>query len=172
MNLFDILKQFKNIEPDPNFTEKSKRMILATPQTSPALTTRGIRMIFRVIETSAAVVLVGFFILLITGGFQNSRLSPVQYSVIDPQGLHAEAQAVEMQIELANINYPESSAAPESTSPTAATGGNSATSSELSAAIATSTASSSPVVNASGTASSTATTSTISIDQALQELSK
>src|SRR5271170_6443861 len=120
MNIFEILKKFKNIEPDQHFTEKSKLIILATPQKSPALAWQGLRVVFRVLETGAAVVLAGFFLLLVTGGFQGSRyLAPVQYSVIDPQGLHAEAQAVDMQIELANVNYPESSAAPVSTSPVA-----------------------------------------------------
>jgi hypothetical protein len=172
MNFFEILKQFKKIEPDPQFTEKSKRMILATPQNSPVsgtLAARGFRAFFQILETSAAFVLVGFFILLITGGFPGSKyLAPVQYSVIDPQGLHAEAQAVDMQIELANITYPES-ATPVST-PTMAVATSGATSSL--AVVTTSTATSSPsAANASGTASSTAS-STLSIDQALRELSQ
>ena len=171
MNLFETLKQFKTIEPDLHFTEKSKRMILATPQqSSVSFGTRGIRALFQILETSAAFVLVGFFILFITGGFRGSKyLAPVNYSVIDPQGLHAEAQAVNMQIELANVTYPES-ASPASTRAMAATPGAVTSSDETTIPVATS---SSPAVtgNASGTATSTAS-STITIDQALRELSQ
>lgn len=107
MNLFEILKQFKHIGPYPEFKETSRRAILAvepTPQWTARLT------FLRLIETGVAVALTGFFVLLITGALSGSKIAPVQYSAIDPQSLRAEAQAIDIQIQLASLNYAESSA--------------------------------------------------------------
>ncbi|MGC9968189.1 MAG: hypothetical protein ABSC29_00435 [Minisyncoccia bacterium] len=158
MNLFQILKQFKNIEPDPAFKETSRRAILAYRPVAPTTHLWSAqRTLWRIIETGAAVALTGFFVLLITGAFSGSRFVPVQYSAVDPQSLHAEAQAIDIQIQLANVTYAES--AVESTVQTA--GGKllgnpkKASSTALSAARGT-----------------TEATSTITIDQALQGLSQ
>jgi hypothetical protein len=132
---------------------------------------------FHLLETGAVVALVGFFILILTGGFPATRsITPVKYSVIDPQGLHAEAQAIDMQIQLADVEYPQvtSTAVVGATvlSPTALT----------KAFVATlgthSTSSASTPVAAAVTAAvtaidstSTATSTPLSVDQALQQLS-
>lgn len=106
MNLFELLKQLKAIQPDPTFSDNSKRVIFAT---MPAESRRSIwsahRTLLRIIETGVAVALTGFFILLLTGALSGSRLAPVEYSAIDPQNLRAEAQAIDIQIQLANLNY-------------------------------------------------------------------
>jgi hypothetical protein len=117
MKLFETLQQFKNIEPDSGFVEKSKRMILASPQKAEqSIGMRGVLIFLHTIETGAALALAGFFILLVTGSFSGTKyLAPVQYSVIDPGGLHAEADAIDMQIQLANISYAEVSSTAEST---------------------------------------------------------
>jgi hypothetical protein len=173
MKLSDILKQFKNIEPGAQFSERSRRQILLSPQGAP-MTIRGVFAFLHIIETGAAVALAGFFILILTGSFSpTASIAPIQYSVIDPQGLHAEAQAIDMQIELADIQYPQatSTASPESTAPSPAT-----LTKVFAAALgaqASSTASTSASVSgtSSSTASSTAST-TLSVDQALQQLSQ
>jgi len=167
MNLFETLKHFKTIEPDPVFREKSKRAILTTHQKM------GIGFgILQFLETGVAVVLTGFFILLITGGFAGQQLlAPVQYSVIDPQGLRAEAQAIDMQIELANVNYAEVTATTtvgttaESTPPLAPVKSLVPLMVAASSSVSSSLASGAP-------ASSTDSSSTLSIDQALEQLSK
>jgi hypothetical protein len=174
MNLFETIKQFRNILPDPGFTEKSKRMILATPQQEErSMGMRGVLIFLHTIETGAALALVGFFILLVTGSFSGTKyLAPVQYSVIDPGGLHAEADAIDMQIQLANISYAEvSSTAAEST--TAMIGGTGMAGHSLtvkdttpSAALGTGTAD-----IGIGAASSTGS-STLSVNQALEQLSQ
>lgn len=156
MDLFEILKQFKIITPDEVFTEKSRRAVLAS---SPIENQNilGIfkaqRFIFRIVETGAALALAGFFVFLITGGLSGSSISPVRFSAIDPQMLRAEAQAIDAQIELASLNYSEP-ALVESTQKLAATMGKK-----------------SNIAAASSTVSSI-TSSTISIDQALEALSK
>jgi|GEM_PF-594975 hypothetical protein len=170
MKLFDILKQFKNIEPDAQFSERSKRQILLSPQQAPQ-TWRGVFAFLHVLETGAAVALAGFFILILTGSFSPaSSIAPIQYSVIDPQGLHAEAQAIDMQIQLADIEYPQvtSTAAAESitASPTAL-------SKVFAAALGTQATSSAstPAATQAIPTSTASTTAPLSVDQALQQLS-
>jgi hypothetical protein len=172
MNLFEILKQFKNIEPDADFSATSRRAILATEPASLPMTAR--RTIFRIIETGVAVALTGFFVLLITGAFSGSTIEPTPYEAMNPQSLHAEAQAIDMQIQLANLNYTESESSGESTAPTAA--GGTATTTTVGgilpvAPLASSTPAAATLGTGTATASSTATT-TVSLDQALQALSE
>jgi len=168
MKLFDILKQFKNIEPDAQFTAHSKAEILMSPRPE-RKTIRGIFAFLHIIETSAAVVLAGLFILVLTGSFSGTpSVAPIQYSVIDPTGLHAEAEAVDMQIQLANINYPQATEAATGTSgSTVATG----TPIKITAIkLPMSPAASSTNTQTAGATSTSS--SSISVDDALQTLSQ
>ena len=107
MKLSDILKQFKTIQPDADYSRRSRAEILLSPQNE-RRTMRGVFAFLHIIETGAAVALVAFFILMVTRGFSPTRsVAPMQYAVIDPVGLHAEAQAIDMQIQLADIVYPQ-----------------------------------------------------------------
>jgi len=158
MDLFEILKQFKIIKPDEAFAEKSKRAILATlPSENKGFMEifKAKRFVFHVIETGAALALAGFFIVLITGGFSGSSISPVRFSAIDPQALRAEAQAVDAQIQLASLNYSEPALVAESTQ-------------KLAVAVSQK----SGTVAASTTTSTSQSASSVSIDQALEALSK
>jgi hypothetical protein len=169
MKISDILKQFKNIQPDTEYAEKSKRALLAAPQTM-AVRERGIMLFLHSLETSAALVLAGFFILLATGSFSgNKYLTPVQYSVIDPNGLHAEAQAIDIQIQLANLDYSVVASTSEST--TATTAGTARAMARALTIKGTGTASSPSSTIAAGDASTTAPMP-LSVDQALQALSQ
>jgi hypothetical protein len=170
MNLFEAIQQFRTLSPDPGFTEKSKRMILASPQKAESsVGMRGVWIFLHTIETGAALALAGFFVLLATGSFSgNSYLAPVQYSVIDPGGLHAEADAIDMQIQLADISYAEvSSTAAESTAVMAGAGG-----SALSLVSGSVTSKGTGRGNDATTTASGAASSTLSVDQALQQLSQ
>ena len=105
MDLFETLKQFKTIKPDEAFTEKSKRAILASsPLGAPGIVGifKAQHFIFRIAETGIALAFAGLFIVLITGGFSGSAISPVRFSAIDVKTLRAEAQAIDAQIELAH----------------------------------------------------------------------
>jgi hypothetical protein len=171
MKLFDLLKQFKNIEPGAEYSQRARTEILLSPQ-SERRTVRGVFAFLHVVETGVAVVLAGFFILILTGSFSPTRsISPIQYSVIDPQGLHAEAQAIDMQIQLADVEYPQvtSTAAAGSTVTSTA-----ALTKVFAAALGTqSTSSISTPAATGGSASTTASTTptALSVDQALQQLS-
>jgi hypothetical protein len=105
----------------------------------------------------AARALAGLFIVLIMGGFSGSAISPVRFSAIDPQTLRAEAQEIDAQIELASLNYSEPALVAESTQKLAAAIGEKSAVAAVFSTVSTSTAIS---------------TSTVSIDQALEALSK
>jgi hypothetical protein len=151
MDLFEILKQFKAIEPDPTFRENSRRAVLASAQLEPA-TPR--RILARILGAAGSLVLAGALIFIITGGLSKTRLAP-QFSSIDPIALHAEAQAIDSQIDLLNVNYPENPISTPSV-----------------AGIATTPKSSVSLSSPTQNATSSLPTSTISIDDALRALSQ
>jgi len=113
MEIFEILKQFKNIEPDPAYKETAKRAVLAaTPRRKWSVGT----VFAHIFETAIAGTLAVFFIMAIASEFSSSPyVAPLQLSVINPAALHAEAQAVDMQIELAKLTYQESTTTAQST---------------------------------------------------------
>lgn len=155
MELFETLKQLKKIEPNPTWSESSKRVILASAPFE-RLSFRQITM--HVFETAGSLVLAGALILLVAGGFSGSGyLSPVHLSVVDPITLRAEAQAIDMQINLLNLSYTENINGAAST-PSVATAKTKATGATT-------------VTNTTTTASSTKPSS-LSIDEALQQLTK
>lgn len=173
MKISEIFSQFKNIKPDPLYAEKSKRVVLASPQTPANVRERGIMVFLRALETGVALVLAGFFIMLATGTFNGSPLAPVQYSVIDPNGLHAEAQAIDIQIQLANLDYSEVPPAASGATTTVLPAAAIAAFRAAGVGAATSSPSSSASAAASSSATSTSATSTdLSVDQALQALSQ
>jgi hypothetical protein len=171
MKLSDILKPFKNIQPDADFSRHSRAEILLAPQNE-RRTMRGVFAFLHVIETGAAVALAGFFILILTNSFSPTRsIAPIQYAVIDPTGLHAEAQAIDMQIQLADIVYPQV------TSTVVATPAASAALTKAFAAVLGTPAASSSVAVATSTADAStsapaASTTPLSVDQALQQLTQ
>jgi hypothetical protein len=172
MNLLETLKNFKDIKPDAAYTEKSKRMILATEPRERWSFGRGLMNIF---ETGIAVALAVFFILVIAGQFSNAPyVSPARFSVINPETLHAEAQAVDIQIQLASVAYKEATstttAVNETTPQTVLASG---TTPLASAGFAPTALRASGVASSSvATSTSVGTSTAISVDQALKELSQ
>ncbi len=155
MNLFETLQELKKIQPDPAFSENSRRMVLmSTPKES--LSPR--RVFARSLAVAGSLVMAGALIFIIVGGLSATNLAP-QFSSIDPTALRAEAQAIDTQINLLNVDYTETTA---STEPVVL-GAIKATRRRM----ITSTSSLAEI----GTASSTAT-STMSVDELLQGLSQ
>lgn len=171
MKISEIFTQFRRIDPDPQYSEKSRRAVLASAQNGAfPIRERGLMVFLRALETGAALVLAGFFIVLATGGFSGSRyLAPVQYAVIDPSGLKAEAQAIDIQIQLANLDYSEVTSTSQSTTPAAPAAMHPLAMTGLGAATSTEATSSS---TGTGDASSTATSTSLSVNQALEALSR
>jgi hypothetical protein len=106
MNIFDKIKKLKLIEPDASFAERSKRVILATlPPELPFRRVSVRQVLMHLLEAGVAGGLVALFLLLITGSVTQSPLSPTPFAAVSPTALHAEAQAVDIQIELAQLAY-------------------------------------------------------------------
>ena len=164
MNLFETLKQFKNIEADPGFVERSRRTVSAFPQNEE----RGTRHVFgRVFEGAGSLILAGILVFAVIGGFSGSKyLTPVSFSSIDPVGLRAEADAIDMQINLTNLNYVQSAGNPESTALAAVQGSPSILHSLAIPLVGA------PGTTASTSATSTATSTSMSINEALQKLAQ
>ena len=116
MNLLELIKKLKEIEPDKHYTEKSRSVILSTPLTKKLRYTSSWLPQLKFIGAFSLASLI-FFILL--GGFSNSKFStPLKLSNLDPVNLRAEADAIDIQIQLTDIHYRESSVAGnESTAP-------------------------------------------------------
>ena len=157
MELFETLKQLKKIQPNPTWTENSRRTVLMS---SPIERLSFREITARVFGAAGSLVLTGALIFLIAGGFSGSGyLAPVRLSVIDPIALHAEAQAIDMQINLLNLSYAENGNSEASTPAIATTKPKRVKTTMLITA------------NTTTTASSTAT-STFSIDDALKALTQ
>jgi len=116
MDLFKSLKNLKNIEADREFTKKSRSLLLNTKQRS-ASGFWGV--VLNNIEVGASMALAGLLMFAILGGLNAwSFLSPVDITSLDPESLRAEAEAIDIQIELTNLSYEDSIrtlSAPEST---------------------------------------------------------
>jgi hypothetical protein len=170
MKLSDILKQFKNIQPDADYSRHSRAEILLTPRDE-RRTMRGVFSFLHLIETGAAVAFAVFFMLILVGSFSpTSSVAPAQYAVIDPAGLHAEAQAIDMQIQLADIVYPQVTSS-VATTPAASVALTKAFATVLGASKASSSVSAATSTTAAST-SVPAVSTTLSVDQALQKLTQ
>lgn len=112
MNLLEILKQLKNIEPDKDFSAKSLNFILRRT-TAPmernryALNAANVWYFVRNnVEFGASLAMMVFVMYIMLGGFASWKWSaPLQVANLDPAALKAEAQAVDLQIRLTNLNY-------------------------------------------------------------------
>ena len=100
MNILEILKKLNKISADPVYSERAKSRILNTAQPRRISVWR---VIFESVEVGSAIVLAGAFLVLILGGF--SGLEMFNVTNLNPTSLKAEAEAIDAQIELANLNY-------------------------------------------------------------------
>jgi len=100
MELFELLKKLNNIKPDPEYVEKSKRVIFSAPQLMPESNTWGRVMIG--IRIGAVTSLAAIAIIFVSGLFGGK---PSSVSALDPVAIRAEAQAIDIQIELTKFGY-------------------------------------------------------------------
>ncbi|OGY99012.1 MAG: hypothetical protein A2945_04180 [Candidatus Liptonbacteria bacterium RIFCSPLOWO2_01_FULL_52_25] len=103
MDLIKILKQFKQIEPSPDFAKRSRGIILNSRH---SLRASMWSLFIRNLEFGASMALAGFLIVMMVGGFSAwNTFSPFPISNLDPAGLKAEAEAIDIQIQLTYLNY-------------------------------------------------------------------
>ena len=110
MNSLEILKLLKKISSDPLYAERSKVRILNTPLPRKLSVWR---VIFESLEVGSAIVLAGGFLVLILGGF--SGLQMFNVANLNPTSLKAEADAIDAQIQLTNLDYQDFARQKEST---------------------------------------------------------
>jgi hypothetical protein len=159
MDLIDTIKKLKNIEADKEFTRTSRSLILNTRR---EIKLNFWGLLLRSIELGVSLALAGLLIFMTLGGFSAWRfLSPLQITVnLDPVSLRAEAQAIDIQIQLANLNYNEGALGLKSGESTPASIGQSKQGEEAAAA------------NTSPKTENSSTTNALSVDEALQKLSE
>ena len=108
MEIQEILKKFKQINPDVDYTKRSRSFIVQTPFVIAPPITSPWRAFMQSLQFGSAIALVGASVILIVGGFSSWRsLSPFRIASLDIAALQAEAEAVNMQVELTDINYRE-----------------------------------------------------------------
>lgn len=101
--IFTLLKRLTTIEPDRYFSEASRRAVLSRAPQEPKTITFWAKYAFR-LGSSVAVIAAALF--LVVGGFSLARrFTPLGFSSLDPAGLRAEAQAIDIQVSLTDLNY-------------------------------------------------------------------
>lgn len=107
MDILKLLKKLQRIEADPGYVRRSRILILKSkPNASPFPITFS-RILMNSLEMGTTVVLTGLLIVLILGGFSAGRfLTPFQLSSLDPESLRAEANAIDIQVKLIGPAYP------------------------------------------------------------------
>jgi hypothetical protein len=169
MNLFDRLKQLKLIEPNQAFSERSRREVMSfQPAIFPFKRVTPWQVFVRIIETGVVAGLAALFIFIMTGGVATSPLAPIPFSAVNPEALHAEAQAIDMQIKLANLVYDASKSDGAATQSTVITG-------LVAKRIALISGTSNATMSTSSTVATTsagAATSSLTVDDALKALSE
>lgn len=103
--IFKIVKRLSTIKPREEYTTLSRSRLLAqgvAPGMSFALFAK---YIFR---TGANMAVVAVALLIVFGGFSLARqFTPLGFSSLDPVGLEAEAEAIDIQVKLTDLNYKE-----------------------------------------------------------------
>lgn len=107
MELNELLKQFKKIESNHEYRSKSRAVVLASHQNArtqsswkPFLISEG--------RFGASLVMTSIIIVALLGGF-SIKTTPDSGSLpgLDLAGIKAEAQAIDIQIQLTSLNYQE-----------------------------------------------------------------
>lgn len=112
MDIHDIFKQLKTLEPDAAYVARSRESILSTKKLRISGSGFGILRIFgEVFKSASAIALTSIAIVVIFGGFSVWQLVKPGLLALDPAGLRAEAQAIDIQIQLAGVEYQESTIA-------------------------------------------------------------
>jgi len=96
----EFIQKLKEILPGREYAESSKRAIFAVEQ-YPKWSFMG--SLTESLSTGVAIVLAGALLIMVMGGF--SSLSPFNLKSLDPAGLKAEAEAIDIQIRLSNLDY-------------------------------------------------------------------
>ena len=105
--IMKILKSFMKIQPDAEFTKRSRRLVLAAPQNQKRFF--GIRLgFFESIKLGAALTLASVLTFIVIGGisfFQLTKVSPSALTSFDSASLSTEASSFDFSIHLGEAKY-------------------------------------------------------------------
>lgn len=105
-DIFTLLRKLQAIAPETGYTERSRRLILGAETASPFRVPW--RFLLRGLQFGSAIALSTLLVALLVGGLAIWKLlSPLQLSSLDPIGLRAEAEAIDLQIQLTDVAYTE-----------------------------------------------------------------
>ena len=106
MDIQKLIKKLKSIEADAAYTARSRHALVGGTQKAPRLTI--FSYIGRALAEGSAIALAGALLIVIMAGFSTWEfLSPFELKSLDPAGLRAEAHAIDIQIQLTNLAYPD-----------------------------------------------------------------
>lgn len=118
MQLHEHLKQLKSIEPDRDYTRRSRLAIIG--DNPMPLRTGWRHVLVHNLQFGAAIaVMAAVFMIVMGGSYISSLFNPFQGTAFDVSSLKAEAQDVDIQIELAKMSYPQTASRKAVPSPTA-----------------------------------------------------
>lgn len=107
MDILELLKKLKSVEPNRDYSRKSRMVILGRQGSRlPVFSFSFGEIATGVFRSGWAIALTAVLLLLTIGSFSFLKfISPATTAVVDLTGLRAEAQNIDTQIELANIVY-------------------------------------------------------------------
>jgi hypothetical protein len=174
MDLLTTLKKLQKMQPDPHYQARSRSIILhATPRASRREMLR--RFLVGNLESGASLALAGACLFLLFAGFSLWKsFSPLGIAQLDLATLRAEAQAIDIQIKLEGLAYeaPAPSTPPAPPEQTRRAGMTPHTKTATPAATNATTPAPIPEASALAEEVPTSTPASLSIDEALVELSQ
>jgi hypothetical protein len=107
MELIELLQKLKTIKPAPHYSRLSRERILNLSGEKKGLFSAAWQLILRSLQFGSALALATILIMLVVGGFAVWKsVSHVELGSLNPSSLRAEAEAIDVQIQLTNIVYP------------------------------------------------------------------
>lgn len=107
MDIEHRIKDLKHLRPDAAYARRSRALIVGDFGDEMKAAPHGLwQMILNSMEFGTAVALAGALLVLVLGGFSTWQfLSPFNLASLDPAGLRVEAQAVDIQIQLTDLEF-------------------------------------------------------------------
>ena len=120
MELIELLKKLKNLKAHPDYTRKSRQLIMSQEknawpapynlsearQRRPGFSLK--HFAANLFQSGSAIAMTAMLLFLVFGSFSLWKIfSPANPIAIELTGLQAEAQAIDIQIQLTNIAYQE-----------------------------------------------------------------
>ena len=107
MELIEVLKKLKRIEANADYTRKSRRLIISREKNAwPVFSLK--HFAASIFQSGSAIAMTAILLFLVFGSFSLWKIfSPTNRIAIELTGLQAEAQAIDIQIQLTNVAYHE-----------------------------------------------------------------